>query len=177
MTRLYLAAGALGVCVLAFLGGRFSAPVKTVEKEKVVEKTVRDEDAIARAVANAKAQWAKEVQDHTVTRTIYKEGKIVEKVVFVDRDTKSSGSSEKTSEVASITATHEQTERIVKKEKITEGARPRLRLALSLPPRYPVDFKAIAPELDVRLLGTIWLGARYVHTDKTPLRLALGVEF
>lgn len=177
MIKVYLVAGALVACVLSFLGGRFTGPTKIVEKEKVVEKTVRDESAIAKAVADAKAQWSKEVQDHTVTRTIYKEGKIVEKVVFVDRNTKSESTTETHATEETKIVTHEEVAKTVEKEKIVENARPRLRLALSLPLRYPLDLKAIAPEFDVRLLGTVWLGARYVHTDKTPLRLSLGVEF
>jgi lactam utilization protein B len=178
MTRyLYEAGAVLAALVVGTVGGRFSAPIKTVEKTITIEKTVRDEEAIARAVADARAQWSKEVQDHTVTRTIYKEGKIVEKVVFVDRDTRSEGSKTTTSEVDTKITTHEEATKTVEKEKVTETGRPRLAVGASLPPRYPVSLKAVAPELDVRLLGSVWLGARYVHTDETPFRVALRFEF
>lgn len=66
----------------------------------------------------------------------------------------------------------------ITKSKTTETeSRPRFRLAVSLPPRYPVDPRSLSAEGDVRLFGTLWLGAQYVHTDKTPFRVVVGFEF
>ena len=175
--KLYIGGGVLTALVLAFLGGRFSGPVKVTERVITIEKTIRDEEAITKAVAEARAAWDKQVKDHTITRTLYREGKVVERIVYMDRETTSSGSSSTASTTDLSVKAHEATETATLKEKITERARPRFKLALAAPPSGPLDLRAISGEADVRVLGTIWAGVRYTHTDKTPLRLAVGVEF
>jgi hypothetical protein len=169
-TRGYLIAAGAGLLALvaAFLGGRFSAPVRTVEREKVVEKSVRDEHAISQAVAEAQAAWNRSVADHTVTRTIYKEGKPVERVVYVNRETQSAGSSQVTSTVYVDRVVHEVTTQTVTETKIEEGARPGWRGAFSAGwgPDLTAHPSTYGGELSRRLIGPVWVGV-WGRTDKT----------
>jgi hypothetical protein len=94
---------AIVLLAVSFTAGRYLAPTKTV----TVEKKVVDETAIQAAIAVAKAEWQKTIQDHTRIVTVYKDGKVIEKTVYKDVDTAASGTSNNTSNSASQTEKHE----------------------------------------------------------------------
>jgi len=178
-------AAALAALVIAFVAGRYSAPVKVTEREKVIERTVRDEAAIASAVASARASWQRDVQDHTITRTIYREGKPVERIVYVDRDTHSGGSSEATSSSQLQVTAHEEAQRTTEREKITESGRPGWSVGVGglwNPGRLSARPERYDLELGRRLFGTVWIAARVEADGVTDLKrarvgAALRLEF
>ena len=153
------ALGGLVIAVVFGLAGRFSGPTKVVTTEKVVTKTVVDQAAVAAAVASAKAQWAKEVKDRTVTKIIYREGKPVEKIVYVGRDTTSGGSSEAATSTTVATQTHQETSQTATETKKEEFARPNYSVGLMAKLRlgYPDTYAA---QVDYRLFGPLWLAGQ-----------------
>lgn len=150
------AIGAVCIALVFGLAGRFSGPTKVVEKEKLVDKIVVDQTAITKAVAEAKTQWAKDVKDHTVVKVIYKEGKPVEKFVYVDRDTTSGGSSEAKEERNQEVDTHATEEKTQEKSKETDYARPNHAISLLGDLRLGYPDKYIL-STDYRLFGSLWL--------------------
>jgi hypothetical protein len=112
-------AGGIGVALCAGFGaGRYSAPTKVVETERVIERQVIDEKYTASKVAEARTTWEREVVDHTRVVTKYLEGKVVERVEYRDRDTSSSG--------GTVTVRTEYVDRIVKVEVEKEVVKERL---------------------------------------------------
>ena len=162
-----------GVLVAAaWFGGRYTAPAKVETRTVTVEKSVRDEAAIASAVAQARAEWQQSVQDHTVTqtRTVYVQGKPVEKIkiVYVDRESQSGGSFDASSVVSIVTVTREETAKATETTRTETGAGlPGWSASLGLlwtpakPTKEPTRLEA---GLERRLFGTLWLGAS-VHAD------------
>jgi hypothetical protein len=164
--RLIIAGAAALALAAAFAAGRYAAPTK------VVERSVLDETLVARAVANARAEWQRSITDKTVRRTIYRDGKPVERIVYVDREINSSGSS------ASSLATQTTASLHLATEKITTNARPGWRAGVTAawsPGRLSLEPSRYTAEIDRRLFGTVWVGAR-LSTDKTA-GLSLALEF
>jgi len=142
-------------CLAGYGAGRFTTPTKVETRETVREVKVVDEHAISVAVASAKAEWQKHVDDHTITKTIYKEGKIAEKIVYVDRDTNSSGNSASTQTVTVEVEKKIFIDREVVKEKIVTNDPPRLTLAATI----GVGFTAGSispPAYGLLALGRVW---------------------
>lgn len=143
------------------VAGRYLGPTKTVERviEKVTYKS--DEKAISTAVEAAKVEWEKNSQDHTVTKIIYKDGKPVEKIVYVDREVQASGATVKVVEKVVEVEKKVYVDKIVEKEKIVESYRPWIAVeatgAFSLTPAWPpVAWSAMG---DIRVFGPVWIGA------------------
>jgi len=147
----------IGACcvvflVASFLAGRFSAPVDV--REKVT--TIRDESAITHAVAEARAQWQRETKTRVLIRTIYAEGKPVERVETRDTVTTASGSSGASGAATTATTSHATTQR----ETVTTSGRPGWALGVGglwEPGRSGYRFMV---EADRRIVGGLWLGAR-----------------
>jgi hypothetical protein len=144
-------AGALLLAVAAFFGGRFSAPVKTVETVKIewLEHTRFDvQERIVTVEAKHKRTEETRAVDGSVTI-----------VTTEDTDTRAAHD---VSTLALTWASGRQ-----EQEKVTERARPGWRLSLGAgwsdlqarPDLYRL-------ELSRRLVGTVWLGA-WAGTDKT----------
>jgi hypothetical protein len=189
---LVLALAALALVVLAFIVGQRSAPVKTVEKEVVVEKVVRDEQAIATAVAAAQAEWQKTVKDRTVIRVVYRDGKPVERIVYVNRDTGEGGSSSSSSSGQVEVTSHQVEERVVEREKVVTSARPGWSVAaggLWDPGQLSVSQAALEPErydleLARRIVGAFWIavaaqtdGFTLEELERARVGLRLRLEF
>jgi hypothetical protein len=164
-----MAGGVVLALVLSFLGGRFSKPARIEERVKVETKVETVTEWKERLVY----VQSKDTKKHVETRTVKRPDGAIEIIKVEDSSADIDTSANANSE-GSQTAKVEQ---VSESLKVTENPRPRFRLGLSLPPRYPVDLPTAQVEGDVRLVGTLWLGARYVHADKTPFRVALGAEF
>lgn len=187
--RGYAVSGVCGLVALSasFAAGRYSTPVKVIERTVTVEKTVRDEVAIAEAVASARARWQKEIRDRSrITRTFdAKTGKKTSETIARDVDTRASGETLSSSASSSSIASHEATERKEEKIKIAEGARPRLAVGLSVPAPHldALSLRQLGAEADVRIIGTLWLGLRYIPPPdgrgdwRDRLRLSAKLEF
>lgn len=106
--RLILGISAAAGLVVAFLAGRYTAK----PAEKVSERLVVDADAVTKALIQARAEWKKDVTDHTRVVTKYQQGKPVERVVYVDRDTSSGGSSTATTHGTTTEQTHAESVRV-----------------------------------------------------------------
>lgn len=168
----------LAALVVAFLGGRRSAPVRVEERERIVTQTVVDQAAIQRAVSEAHAEWTRSATDHSTIRTVYLDGKVVEKIVYVDRDVNSGGSSGSSSNTATQVETRTVTNTITETEKVTEFRRASWRISASA--GWRLDSLALRPaiyggEVSRRILGPVWLGA-WAKTDSTA-GMSLGLEF
>lgn len=178
--RRWLFAGAAGLVVAllvaAWLGGRYTAPTKTV----TVERTVRDESAITEAVERARAEWSKSVQDHTTirTRTVYSEcGQPVEteRVVYVDRDSHEGGSMDASSATTAQVVTHAATETT---KTVSAASLPGWSLgasALWTPAALSARPTRATVELDRRLFGTLWVGAQAQADISTTADVRLGI--
>ena len=164
--RLLIAAGAALALVLAFLAGRFASPTKTVER------SVLDERIVAQAVANARAEWQRSIKDRTVTRTVYKDGKPLERTVYVDRETTAGGSS------AASASSREQATTHAEASKVTTNARPGWRVSAAAgwdPKALTLKPEVYEGRVERRVLGTVWLGA-WGRTDKTA-GVSVGIEW
>ena len=161
--------GAVAVAlVLGGIGGRYLSPTKVetraVEKVKTVEveKRVVDEQAVVKAVADAKASWQRDREDHTVTRTVYVEGKVSERVVYRDVDTHAAGASSAASATTAKDSVHADTTRTAETDRKTETVtvretvRPDWRASVQLRPSGAVFDGA---EVSRRILGPVWIGA------------------
>lgn len=177
-----IAIAAVLALAVAWTAGRYTAPAKIVTKEVTVEKRVEvvSQTAINEAVAKAQAEWQKNEKVRTVTKTVYKEGKIVEKIVYKDRDTsESSSSSSSTSSTSVENTTKVNTVEVVKwKEKIVEAKKDRFRIGagavvsldqLQLKPTYEVHG-------GVRVVGGLWAGATYTPEHKL-IDVTLSLQF
>jgi hypothetical protein len=165
-----LAGAALLALFASFTAGRYSAPTKVVEveKEKIVQ--VVDQKAILQAVAHAKAEWRKEVKDNT--RVVYKylDGKVIEKVVYVDRVVNSGGSTSSDSSTSSSTQTNSTT--VVEKEKTKEvhaSTQPRFSLGVNAGAQWDqlpssLSFGGLTYEghAGVRIVGGVWANVTVV---------------
>ena len=173
-----------GACVLAaasFGAGRYMAPTKTLETERVVERQVIDEKYTAAKVAEARTTWEREVVDHTRVVTKYVEGKVIERIEYRDRETASSG--------GTVTVRTEYVDRIVKVEvekvvevtKLVERDCPRVTLAATVgagfrsgavsPPAYGVEALG-------RVLGPLVVGAGAEgNATGGAARVIAGIQF
>lgn len=169
--KIALFAGAAALALFAsFTAGRYSAPTKVVEveKEKIVQ--VVDQKEILKAVAHARAEWRKEVKDNT--RIVYKylDGKVIEKVVYVDRVVNSGGSSSSDSSSTGSKETHSST--TVEKEKTKEtyaNTQPRFSLGVNaglrwddLPSSLSVGTLTYEGHAGVRIVGGVWANVTVV---------------
>jgi hypothetical protein len=126
---------AIGIAVALAAGygaGRFAAPTKVEIKERVVERQVVDEKEMARRLETAKIEWAKSVQDHSTIHVVYKDGKVVERIVYVDKDTESHGAKVETKIEYVDREKIVTVEKVVEKEKLVERDCPRVTLLGSL---------------------------------------------
>jgi hypothetical protein len=114
----WAAAAGVACGTVGYGTGRYAAPTKVLETERVVERQVIDEKYTASKVAEARTTWEREVVDHTRVVTKYLEGKIIERVEYRDRDTSSSG--------GTVTVRTEYVDRIVKVEVEKEVVKERL---------------------------------------------------
>jgi hypothetical protein len=124
-----------GACVLAaasYGAGRYAVPTKIEERERIVERIVTDEKAVAKAVSEARSTWEREVKDNTRIVTKYVEGKVVERVEYRDRDTTSSGGKVEIKTVEVVVEKVVTVDRVVEKEKIVTNDPPRLTLAATI---------------------------------------------
>ncbi len=172
------AGGSLLLLAASFVAGRYTAPTKTVETVKTVETKVVDQDAIAKAVAFAQAEWKRDVQVKTTVRTIYKDGKPSERIVYRDRESQASGSSTVTASTTAETKTHEATTATTEKSKTVETAR------ASWAVQAHAGWGAVSTtpdqyggEIQFRLLGPVWAGVGADKTDKVRPTASLRMEF
>lgn len=181
-----VAVAAILALAVAWTAGRYTAPAKIVERERIVEKKVEviSQTAINEAVAKAEAEWKKNEKVREVIKTIYKEGKVVETVVYRDRDTSSSGSSSSSSGSTSTTnTTASTTTEVIKwKEKIVEAKKDRWRLSASASVPWN-DFNIKTPadlvyegRGEVRLVGGLWGGVTATPQHKL-VGLTLSLQF
>jgi hypothetical protein len=164
----YIAAGSALLLVAAFLGGRFSAPVKVEERVKVETRTVTVTEWKDRVVEK---RVAGPVRVRTITIERPGGERIVERVVErgpVTTETAAESAGQSSSAASSVGVS----------ERVVESARPGWRLsavagwdaeALSLRP----DLYGV--EVSRRVVGTVWLGA-WARTDRTG-GLVLAMEF
>lgn len=173
--------------VLGGLVGRYSGPtrvetravevVKTVE----VERKVIDQEAVSKAVAEAQASWQRDREDHTITRTVYIEGKVSERIVYRDVDTHAAGSSATASTTTATGTSHTDatrtadTERKTETVKVVETIRPGWRLEAQL---HPAGAVFAGASVSRRILGPAWLGA-WGRPDGTygTYGVSVGLEF
>lgn len=170
--------GAIAALVLAFLAGRRTAPVRVEERVKIETKTVVDQEAVARALTEAKAEWERSTKTRTTTRIVYRDGKPIEKVVYVDRDVLQTATIGIKESSETETKTHGETISTTTQDKVTTFARPTWRLAAQA--GWSFDAKALRPsifggELSRQVLGPLWLGA-WARTDSTA-GLSLALEW
>lgn len=165
---IYIGVGALAALVVAFLAGRYSAPVKVRTETKVETKTVTVTEWKDRIVER---QVKGPVRVRVVT--VEKPGgeRVIEKwieraPVTTETQTNVTGTAKAETESTSATS------------RVTEGARPGWAIAASgswdpralssMPDRYGL-------ELDRRVIGTVWLGVRADADDVKGSNLRLGV--
>ena len=106
--------------------GRYTAPTKIEERERIVERIVTDEKAVSKAVSDARSIWEREVKDNTRIVTRYLDGKVIERVEYRDRDTTSSGGKVEVRTVEVIVEKQVFVDREVVKEKIVTNDPPRV---------------------------------------------------
>jgi hypothetical protein len=156
--RLYLAAGVLLALVAAFLGGRFSAPVRVEEKVRVETKVVTVTEWKDRIVEK---RVAGPVRVRTIT--IEKAGeRIVERVVergpvTTETAADSAGSSSAAASSVGVSS------------RVVESARPGWRLSVAA--GWDAEALTLRPglygvEVSRRVAGTVWVGA-WARTDRT----------
>jgi len=148
---------------LSFSAGRFSAPTKTIERERIVEKKVIDQKAIADAVSLAQSEWKKNEKVNTTTKTVYKDGKISEKYVFFNKELNSSGNSLKLDTMHTDNSTLTTSETTKEKEKITIAEQPRWQVGANANLKW--DNLNLSPSsliweghAQVRVIGGLWAG-------------------
>jgi hypothetical protein len=171
--RVLIAAGAALALVAAFVGGRFSAPVRVEERVKVSMQTdtkIEYRDRVVERVVKGP------VRVRTITITKPGGERIVERVVergpvTTERETDLTGQSHGTT--ASTAAT-------VRTE---ERGRPGYSVGVSgewSPGRPSLTPERVGVELDRRLFGTVWLGVRAsagTGFDEPRVGLAARMEF
>lgn len=165
---LYIGGAAVALAVVAFLAGRFSAPVKTKVETKVETKTVTVTEWKDRVVVQRGP-----VQVRTVTHEVPGGERVIEKWIERGPVTTTSdltGQSHGTTESTSATV------------KVSESGRPEWAAGLSgtwagRPSSMP---DRIGLELDRRIVGTLWLGLRASSERDLSARqvgIALRLEF
>ena len=172
------AAVGVAALVVAFGAGRYSTPAKVEYREKVTIKEVIDQKAIQEAVTKAQSEWQKNEKVKTVTKIVYKEGQVVEKTVYVDRDSNSSGSSNNSSNTTTTVTTHGESNTTTEKVKIVTNQ-----------PRFAVGAFALTEwstltqpnlvygaQVNLRLIGNLWAGGMVVPQNKS-LGLNLMLTF
>ncbi len=112
----------------AYGAGRFMAPTKVEDRERIVERLVVDEKVVEARIAAAKVTWEKDIQDHTRVETRYVEGKPVVRIEYRDRDTHSEGAKVETKIEYVDREKIVYQDRVVEKERIVERDCPRLTL-------------------------------------------------
>jgi hypothetical protein len=157
--KVHVALGGVAALVVAFVGGRYSAPVKAVETVKVETKVV------------TVTEWKDRVVEKRVEGPVREMERIVEKPgaervvtrwiergpVSVDTTTDASGSSSAQAHTTSQAS------------KVTTTGHPGWRAAVTAawnPGRLSLEPERYTAEVDRRLFGTLWLGVR-ASTDKT----------
>jgi hypothetical protein len=105
--------------------GRYAAPTKVEERERVVERLVTDEKAVAKAVTEARTTWEREVKDNTRIETRYVDGKPSVRIEYRDRDSTSSGGKVETKVVEVVVEKRVEVEKVVEKERIVTRDAPR----------------------------------------------------
>lgn len=182
-----VAGAAAAALVAGGLVGRYTGPTKvetrTVETTRTVEveRKVVDEEAVTKAVAEARATWQRDRQDRTVTRTVYVEGKVSERIVYRDVESHAGGSSSTATASARTDTAHvdatrtTDTERKAEVVTVRETIRPSWRVAAQLRPAGAV-FAGV--EVSRRILGPAWLGA-WGRPDGTygTYGVSVGVEW
>ena len=112
--------------------GRFAAPTKVETREVVREVQVVDEKVVEARIASARSEWERNVQDHTRVVTRYVEGKPVEKIVYVDRETQATGGTVRVETKYVDREVVKYVDREVVSEKVVERDCPRVTLLGSL---------------------------------------------
>ena len=150
--------GAAAVCLAgAFGAGRYAAPTKVEERERIVERLVVDEKTIEARVAAAKVTWEKDIIDHTRVETRYVEGKPSVRIEYRDRDTHSEGTKVETKTVYVDREVKVEVEKVVEKERIVTRDAPRLTLGATVGWAGTPTYGAFA---GVRILGPLTLLAQ-----------------
>jgi hypothetical protein len=166
--KVYVALGGVVALVVAFVGGRYSAPVKTVETVKIETKVVTVTEWKDRVVEKRVEGPVREVErivekpgaERVVTRWIERGP------VSVDTTTDASGSASTQAHTSSQAS------------RVTTAGRPGWRAAMAAawsPGRPSLEPERYTVEVDRRLFGTLWLGVR-ASTDKTA-GVALALEW
>lgn len=158
VTWIRYASVALAAAALGWAVGRHTAP------ERVTETRVENTEAIAQAVSQARRKWMRDVK--TTTKTVYVEGKPVERIVY--RDSHAGGAEEGSSlgvwAGASAAAT----------SKTVEPRRAGWAIQAAVD---PLDPRRVGAEAQIRVFGPIWLGAGMQRTDKIRPAVSARVEF
>ena len=155
--RAWVVLGGVGLGVAGYGAGRYAAPTKVEERERVVERLVVDEKTVEARVAAAKVTWEKDIQDHSETRVIYKDGKVVERIVYRDRDTHSEGTKVEVKTVEVVREVKVEVLREVEREKIVTRDAPRLTIGATVGWAGVPTYGAFA---GVRILGPLTLLAQ-----------------
>lgn len=169
--RLYIAGGVALALVAAFLGGRFSRPVKVEERVKVETKIETRTEWRDRVIEKRVEGPTREVE-----RIIEKPG--AERVItrWIDRgpvtvDTSATAAGTSTASGAASSSA----------SKVTDNARPGWAAGLAATwPSLSSRPERVGLELDRRILGTVWLGVRAsAETDGSAPQVgaALRVEW
>jgi hypothetical protein len=165
--RALIAAGALAALVVAFLAGRFSAPVRVEERTKVETQIQTVTEWRDRIVEREVVKWRERV---VAVETVRPDGTI-ERTTTTDRgaDVDTSIDAEGSGSATAAASERQETERVVSTERPGWG----LGVAAAWEPgRLTGKPDRIGLELDRRLFGTVWLGLR-ADTDR---RVGLGVR-
>lgn len=171
--KILYGAGGLALLVVAFLAGRFTGPVKVVEKVKVETKT----EYVDRWKEKIVYVEAKTTKRHVETRTEKKPtGEvIVTRVEDSGSETKKSGTEDKAGESAGKTAS------VSESSKVTEYGRPGWRVSAmgAWDPGRPLGTPdLLGLEAQRRLFWTLWAGPVVFRVaDRTYLGLSLALEW
>lgn len=153
--------------VLAFVSGRYSAPTKTVEKVRVEKVEVEVEKVVEKVVVKRELVQAKA---RIIVRTVHEVAKPDGTLERTSTTTSGSSSSSAAAEEGSSDARREtsrSSSEVAEHSKTVERTDSRIKLGalvgtnlwrLAAPPLIG------GPQLEVRIVGPIWLGV-YVLTD------------
>lgn len=166
-SRALMSGGVLLALVAAFLAGKYSAPVKTVERVKVETKV------------ETKIEW----RDRIVEKRV--EGPVRIRTVVIEKEgERRTETTEERAPVVVDTSTAKDGGASVESDtksdalRITESARPGWRASVAAgwnPSALRLDPSVYELRLERRLLGTLWLGA-WGRTDRTG-GLSLAMEW
>ena len=173
--RIAIGAAAVLLLALAFVGGRYSAPVEV--RERVTERMVMDEAAVASAVASARAEWQRETKTRVLIRTVYKDGKPAERTETRDTDSTASGASSSAAASSSASSAHAEAQK--DSQKVTISGRPGWSVGVGGvwdPGRLDPSPSRVLLSLDRRVLGPVWLGASASVRPSSSLDPLVGVS-